>query len=257
MKLKIENISIDKLKKYENNTRIHNDYDVSQIAKSIEKYGFNDPIGVWGDNIIVEGHGRLEAAKMLGMSDVPVIRLDHLTDEQRKEYGIMHNKTAELSKWDFDLLANEIAELDLSDFDVDFGIDIDDITDSIDTDISETDNTYTAKTDTIQYEMTGEKPAVSDLYDKEKYDKLIAEIKNADIDEKDKNFLLLSASRFIVFNFKKIAEYYAHCEKNVQGLMEKLALVIIDYDDAIKNGFVNIRNEISDMFEEEWGEEDE
>lgn len=96
--LKIEYVNVAKLKPYDKNTRKHEDYDVSQIAKSIEQYGFNDPIGIWGkDNIIVEGHGRLLAAKKLGMDKVPCIRLDDLTDEQRREYAIMHNKTAELS----------------------------------------------------------------------------------------------------------------------------------------------------------------
>ena len=120
--LKIEYIDVAKLKPYDKNTRKHEDYDVSQIAKSIEQYGFNDPVGIWGkDNIIVEGHGRLLAAKKLGMDKVPCIRLDDLTDEQRREYAIMHNKTAELSTWDFDLLAAEIPELDFSGFDIDWG----------------------------------------------------------------------------------------------------------------------------------------
>ena len=120
--LKIEYVDVAKLKPYDKNTRKHEDYDVSQIAKSIEQYGFNDPIGIWGkDNIIVEGHGRLLAAKKLGMDKVPCIRLDDLTDEQRREYAIMHNKTAELSAWDFDLLAEDIGELDFSEFDVDWG----------------------------------------------------------------------------------------------------------------------------------------
>lgn len=121
--LKIEYVDVAKLKPYDKNTRKHEDYDVSQIAKSIEQYGFNDPIGIWGkDNIIVEGHGRLLAAKKLGMDKVPCIRLDNLTDEQRREYAIMHNKTAELSTWDFDLLAAEIDGLEFSGFDIDWGL---------------------------------------------------------------------------------------------------------------------------------------
>ena len=121
--LKIEYVDVAKLKPYDKNTRKHEDYDVSQIAKSIEQYGFNDPIGIWGkDNIIVEGHGRLLAAKKLGMKEVPCIRLDDLTDEQRREYAILHNKTAELSSWDFDLLAEDIGDLDFSDFDIDWGL---------------------------------------------------------------------------------------------------------------------------------------
>lgn len=81
----------------------------------------NDPIGIWGDkNIIVEGHGRLEACKRLGMREVPCVRLDHLTDEQRREYAIAHNATAELSEWDFEILEKEFAELKFDDFDFNF-----------------------------------------------------------------------------------------------------------------------------------------
>ena len=123
MKLNIEYIPVNNLKPYAKNARKHEEYDVGQIAHSIEEYGFNDPIGIWGkDNIIVEGHGRLLAAKKLGMKEVPCIRLDDLTDKQRREYAIMHNKTAELSSWDFDLLAEDIGELDFSGFDIDWGI---------------------------------------------------------------------------------------------------------------------------------------
>ena len=122
MELKIEYLPIKALKPYEKNTRKHQKKDVDNIARSIEKFGMNDPIGIWKDNIIVEGHGRLLACKQLGMTEVPCVRLDHLTDEQRREYAIAHNATAELSEWDFDILPDELADLDLSDFDFDFGI---------------------------------------------------------------------------------------------------------------------------------------
>ena len=119
--LKIEMMPVDDLAPYERNTRAHSDDDVSQIALSIQRYGFNDPIGIWSDqNIIVEGHGRLLAARSLGLTEVPCVRLDHLTDDQRREYGIMHNKTAELSEWDFDALEQELADLDLSEFGLSF-----------------------------------------------------------------------------------------------------------------------------------------
>lgn len=123
MELKIEYLPIKALKPYEKNTRKHQKKDVDNIARSIEKFGMNDPIGIWKDNIIVEGHGRLLACKQLGMTEVPCVRLDHLTDEQRREYAIAHNATAELSEWDLDILPDELAELNLSDFDFDFGID--------------------------------------------------------------------------------------------------------------------------------------
>ena len=105
------------------NARKHKDLDVNNIMHSIEKYGFNDPIGIWSDkNVIVEGHGRLMAAKKLKMKTVPVVRLDHLTDEQRREYAIAHNATAELSEWDFDILAEELNEISLDGFDFSFGV---------------------------------------------------------------------------------------------------------------------------------------
>lgn len=123
MELKIEYLPIKELKPYEKNTRKHQKKDVDNIARSIEKYGMCDAIGIWGEqNIIVEGHGRMLACKQLGMTEVPCVRLDHLTDEQRREYAIAHNATAELSEWDLDILPDELAELDLSDFDFDFGI---------------------------------------------------------------------------------------------------------------------------------------
>lgn len=114
----IEYAKIDTLIPYQNNARKHSDADTDAIMSSIREFGFNDPIGVW-KNIIVEGHGRLIAAKRLGMDTVPVIRLDHLTDEQRKAYALAHNKTAELSGWDFEVLAAELDELtdiDMSQF---------------------------------------------------------------------------------------------------------------------------------------------
>lgn len=118
MELKIEYVDIDTIEPYEKNARAHGKNDVKAIIKSIKEFGFNDPIGVW-HNSIVEGHGRLLAAKEIGMSKVPIIRLDELTDEQRRAYMLAHNKTAELSDWDYDVLASElkdIADIDMSEF---------------------------------------------------------------------------------------------------------------------------------------------
>ena len=116
--------NINDFKKYKNNTRKHSALDIEAIKDSILTFGFLDPIAVWGeDNIIVEGHGRLEAAKELGIQQIPYIRLDHLTDEQRKAYTIAHNRTAELSEWNKDILKLELD--DLSDFDFDFHFDFD------------------------------------------------------------------------------------------------------------------------------------
>lgn len=112
--LKIEYIPLGELKPYEKNARLHTETDVAAIVNSIQEFGMIDPIGIWSDkNIIVEGHGRLMALKELGHETAPCIRLDHLSDEQRRAYALAHNKTAELSKWDFDVLDTELADLEL------------------------------------------------------------------------------------------------------------------------------------------------
>lgn len=120
--LKIVYLEPSQLTPYEKNARKHTPDDIEGIKKSILDVGFDDPIGIWGEkNIIVEGHGRLIAAKELHLEKVPCIRLDHLTDAQRREYTIRHNRSAEKSAWDFQILEEELARLDLD------GIDMDDL----------------------------------------------------------------------------------------------------------------------------------
>ena len=125
MELKIEYLPVDSLKPYDKNARKHESLDIDAIVSSIQDFGMNDPIGIWSkDNIIVEGHGRLLACKKLGMKEVPCIRLDHMSDEERRAYALAHNKTAELSSWDFDKLKEELDSLnDLFDMDS-FGFEI-------------------------------------------------------------------------------------------------------------------------------------
>lgn len=131
MKLKVEYIPINSIIPYENNAKIHTDEQIEQIKRSIKEFGMNDPIGIWQDNIIIEGHGRLMACKELGMEEVPVIRLDNLTDDQRKAYTLIHNQTTMNTGFDLDILNEELEniELDMSLFgfdDFDFAIDLDD-----------------------------------------------------------------------------------------------------------------------------------
>lgn len=117
MDLKIEYVATDTIKPYKNNAKLHPKEQVKQIKKSIQDYGMNDPIAVWNDEI-VEGHGRLMACKELGIDTVPIIRLDELTDDQRREYMLVHNKTTMNSDFDIDLLDIELGELE--DFDAEF-----------------------------------------------------------------------------------------------------------------------------------------
>lgn len=120
MDLKIEYVKKTDLKTYVNNAKVHTADQVEQIKKSIRDFGFNDPIAVWKDNEIIEGHGRLMAAMEMDEIDmVPVIRLDGLTDEQRRAYMLVHNKLTMNTNFDVDLLGIEldsIVDIDMSEF---------------------------------------------------------------------------------------------------------------------------------------------
>lgn len=121
MELKIEYLDKTALKPYARNAKLHPAEQVEQIKKSISEFGFNDPIAVYGKNEIVEGHGRLLAVmEMDDVQAVPVIRLDHLSDEERRAYSLVHNKLTMNSGFDYDLLQEELRNLtiDMSDFDL-------------------------------------------------------------------------------------------------------------------------------------------
>lgn len=113
-KLKIEYVGIDTIKPYENNAKLHPDEQIQQIKSSIEQFGMDDPIGIW-KNEIVEGHGRYIACKELGMTEVPVIKLDHLTNEERKAYALAHNQLTMNSGFDIDILNEELLNFDTID----------------------------------------------------------------------------------------------------------------------------------------------
>ena len=119
MKLKIVYLPTESLTPYEGNAKLHTEEQIEQIVRSIEEFGMNDPIGIWGEeNLIIEGHGRLEACKKLKMKQVPCIRLDDLTDEQRRAYTLVHNKLTLNSGFDLNLLSSELEDItfDMTEF---------------------------------------------------------------------------------------------------------------------------------------------
>ena len=112
MNLSIEKLNINNIKPYKNNAKLHPKNQIEQIKKSIQEFGMVDPIGIWSEeNIIVEGHGRLIACKELGIEEVPVIRLDHLSDEERRAYALANNQTTMSSGFDPELLKIEIQNI--------------------------------------------------------------------------------------------------------------------------------------------------
>jgi ParB-like chromosome segregation protein Spo0J len=123
---RIEHWPIERLVPYARNARTHSDAQVAQIAASIREFGFTNPVLIDGGGNIIAGHGRVLAARKLGMQEVPCIRMEHLTDAQRRAYIIADNKLALNAGWDEELLALELSELHEIGFDLDltgFGFD--------------------------------------------------------------------------------------------------------------------------------------
>lgn len=110
------------LKPYANNARTHSEKQIAQIAASIETFGFNNPILIDGENGVIAGHGRVEAAKKLNLKHVPVVRLEHMSDAEKRAYILADNKLAEKAGWDEGILKIELG--DLIEFETDFDLDI-------------------------------------------------------------------------------------------------------------------------------------
>lgn len=242
--MKIIYKTLDELIPYANNPR-KNDEAVHYVAESIRVFGFKVPLVVDKDNVIVAGHTRYRAARSIGMTAVPCIVADDLNEEQIQAFRLADNKVAEIAEWDDDLLDIELADIVNIDMEA-FGFSLGEG--------EEEDEQYTTKINIPQYEITGDCPSISELFDDEKTNELIEEIEQSNVTDEQKEFLLKAARRHTAFNYANIAEYYAHADEEMQRLMEKSALIIIDYKDAIRDGYVNLSAAILRMLEEDGGE---
>lgn len=254
----IEHWPLDRLIPYEKNARTHSPEQVKQIAASIQEFGFTNPILVDGKDGIIAGHGRLQAARDLGMTFVPVVVLDHLTAAQRRAYVLADNKLAQNAGWDNVILAEELVALNLQDFDLSLlGWSNDEVAQILDPEgidaNSDEGSTYERKIEVPVYEPVGDKPpSVETLLDRSKADELISDIKTAKLPKDVEVFLLNAAERHVQFNFQYIADFYAHAGPEVQTLMENSALVVVDFEKAIERGFVQLSEDIESAFKEDY-----
>lgn len=245
--------NIDELKKHENNPRTITSDQLERLKESIVKnpdYFKARPIVVsnrTGELVVIAGNQRLEASMQLGLKEVPTYLLENLTEEREREIMIRDNVSngewdmEKLMSWDSDTLLDWGVEVNM-DFDVDSSL---------------SELSYTKKIEAPVYEPKREAcPSESSLFDTSKCDALTKEIDDANISPEAKRFLKIAASRHIVFDYAEIAEYYAHAEKEVQALMERSALVIIDFEKAIENGYTRLKNDIYEVMLEDTDDEE-
>lgn len=145
--MEVKNVEINSIKPYKNNPR-NNDDAVEATANSIKEFGWQQPIVVDKDGVIIVGHTRLKAAKKLGLKQVPIVVAENLTDEQANAYRLADNKTGELGGWDFDLLNSELEDLTNIDMS-DFGFDTEDI--DIDNLFEDSETEAEPKADTLSW----------------------------------------------------------------------------------------------------------
>lgn len=242
--MKIEKIKVDEIIPYADNAKLHPERQIEQIRSSILEFGFNDPIAIDENNVVIEGNGRLMAIKDLGYKEVDCIRIEGLTEDQKRAYILVHNQLTMNTGFDIDILNKELERIkgiDMTQFDFEINIDFDN-------DIDTGDGTkYTQKVDVPQYEPTGECPDIWELVDSAKADSFLEEIREANITDDEKDFLIKATRRLYEFNYKKIAEYYAQASPEMQELMEHLALVIIDFDNAIAYGYAQLSAALEEM----------
>ena len=247
---KVERWAIDRLVPYARNARTHSDEQISQIAASIKEWGWTTPVLVDEQGGIIAGHGRTLAAQRLKMAEVPVMVAKGWSDAKKRAYIIADNKLAMNAGWDEQMLSIELGELADLNFDLELtGFNSKEL--QLLLDIAEAEKIYSDKITVPTYEPKNKKPPVEDLYYDIKAMDLIADIKESKLPQAEKEFLMASASRHIVFNYSNIADFYAHSSKECQELMEKSALVIVDYKQAIENGFVHLTAQIDDLNGEE------
>ena len=227
----IKKMKIDDLIAAEYNPRQLTEEQYKNLSDSIKRFGVVDPIIINKNknrkNIVIGGHQRINVCRKLKLKEIPCLEIDLTYDEER-ELNIRLNKNT--GEWDFDMLGNMFDISDLKDW----GFSEKELK------IFNDEEVYTGKIKAPIYEVKNKKPLISEIFDEKKTNNLIEKIEKSSLGDEDKDFLKKASMRHLVFNYSKIADYYAHSDKEMQGLMEKSALVIVDYKKAIENVFVQL-----------------
>jgi len=247
--MKIEQLNINDIKPYDKNPR-KNDKAVDRVATSIKEFGFQQPIVVDKNMVIVVGHTRYKAAQKLKLSQIPVVIAD-VSEEKLQAYRIADNKLNELAEWDDDLLFEEISEITARGDEQLTGFNAEEINAILN---KADESAYTTKIDTPIYTPKGERPLVRELYSEDRCAELIVKIKQANVPEEVKDFLIKASDRHRVFDYENIAEFYAHADAELKTLMEDSALVIIDFNRAIELGYVNLTKDLKQNYIDDHGE---
>ena len=233
-----ERVELSALRENPDNPQTVTEEEFGKLRDSMRRiHGFlrTRPLLVEEDGTIKCGNKRFRALVRNGVLVVPadyVRRLSDYTPEEVREFILQDN--LQRGDWDVDKLLAQYRADELKAL----GGGFDELIAEFAAKGAESEFEYSSKIEAPQYNITGDNPELDDLYDTEKADALAKEIDEADVPKKVKAFLKVAAMRHVVFNFRNIAEYYAHADAKVQRLMEKSALVIIDFEDAIRNGFV-------------------
>lgn len=197
---------------------------------------------------LIDGHLRCQLAAREGAKTIPVVYVDVSEDEEALVLATL-DPIGAMAATDKQKLEEILSNIETENEDVQKLID-----EIMRGERLVDDDQYTRKIVAPTYEPSGKKPDIKELFDATKADSLIAEIEQLGVlTEDEKKFLIEAAKRHTVFNFSKIADYYANSEPEVQRLMENSALVIIDFEKAIENGFVQFSKGIADLFDEDYG----
>ena len=261
-KIQLTEVPLASLKNHPKNARKGN---VADIKKSLLSHGCYLPLVIQkSTNYVLKGNHTLIALRELGVAEVSVNILD-VDDIEALALLLDDNRSSDSSTYNLEELTDSLAYLsnlgelsrtlyDEADLEELINQTLGGSEPEAQAEAEKPDTKYTRKIEAPLYEPSEKKPEVSELYSRAKADELEQRIKELDLPFEIRKFLLEATSRHIVFNYSKIADFYAHSDPEVQRLMEDSALVIIDFNQALELGYVKLTQEIASLYQEDYSD---